>query len=86
MRTKTIVLLVLSFSLFFLGCTRMMHHPESGETMTHWTMARDFQAQERYELAKQYYTMALASARTVEAQEALRRELDAIGRTQQAIR
>lgn len=59
------------------GCsaTRATVTAEGAETIDNWTAARRYQAEGRYELAKQYYSPALASARTQSALEQLKREL-----------
>lgn len=49
-------------------------------THNNWQAARQFQAQGRHELARQYYVAALASARTPEQQEALKRDIEATDR------
>ena len=48
---------------------------ENAETIDTWMTARRYQAEGRYELAKQYYSLALASARTQSALDQLTREL-----------
>ena len=58
------------------GCgPRITVTPEGTETIDNWMAAKHYQAQGRYELAKQYYSLALASARTQSALEQLKREL-----------
>lgn len=68
------------------GCTKVAVLPESGETLSNWTLARDYQAQGRYELARQYYLLALAGARTPESQQTLQRELNSVDRMIEAMR
>ena len=60
--------LLLACSLGLTGC-------EADETIDTWMAARRYQAEGRYELAKQYYSLALASARTQSALDQLQREL-----------
>jgi len=47
-------------------------------TKSHWKLARDYERQMRYELARQHYLLALASCRSEPAQTQLRRELESI--------
>ena len=47
-------------------------------TRHHWTLARDYEKQMRYELARQHYLLALAACRTEASQAQLRRELESI--------
>jgi hypothetical protein len=47
-------------------------------TMHNWKMARDYERQMRYELARQHYLLALASCRSERTQTQLRRELESI--------
>ena len=47
-------------------------------TMHNWQLARDYERQMRYELARQHYLLALASCRSASTQEQLRRELESI--------
>ena len=80
---------ILLFALICLCCgcgTRFVGVPETASTLQHWTLARDYQAQGRFELAKQYYTLALADARTPQAQEALKIEIEGAERQIQAMR
>lgn len=51
---------------------------ESDETVVNWTQARHYQAEGRYELARQYYMLALSAVRTQSALEQLQRELYAV--------
>jgi len=47
-------------------------------TMHNWRLARDYERQMRYELARQHYLLALASCRSENAQAQLRRELESV--------
>ena len=47
-------------------------------TVHHWKLARDYERQMRYELARQHYLLALASCRSESTQAQLRRELESI--------
>ena len=47
-------------------------------TMHHWHLARDYERQMRYELARQHYLLALASCRSESTQTQLRRELESV--------
>lgn len=60
--------------------------PETGSTLSNWTYARNYQAQGRYELARQYYVLAMADARTPDSQAALRQEIEAVERQIEALR
>lgn len=53
---------------------------ESEDSIANWSLARDYQAQGRYELARQHYLLALASSRTAQTQSTLQRELDSLDR------
>lgn len=48
---------------------------ESDETIDNWLLARRYQAEGRYELARQHYALALAAARTQSGLNQLQREL-----------
>ena len=47
-------------------------------TTQHWKLARDYERQMRYELARQHYLLALASCRSESTQTQLRRELESV--------
>jgi hypothetical protein len=47
-------------------------------TARNWKLARDYERQMRYELARQHYLLALASCRSEPTQTQLRRELESI--------
>ena len=47
-------------------------------TMHNWQLARDYERQMRYELARQHYLLALASCRSESTQAQLRRELESV--------
>lgn len=68
--------LALACALGLSGCAPSTSvTAEADETIDTWMAARRYQAEGRYELAKQYYTLALASARTQSALDQLQREL-----------
>lgn len=80
-------LLLLCFALPCMeGCTKVAVTPEAEEAISNWSQARDYQAQGRYELARQHYLLALAAARTPESQQTLQRELDSVDRMIEAMR
>lgn len=85
---RNVVLSILCTSLLWLsGCSRHVTHiPDSSETIANWQLARNYHGQGRLELARQYYVLALASARSPEVQVALQREIDAADRMLQAMR
>jgi hypothetical protein len=80
--------LVLALALAFnlAGCAEYTGVPETGSTLSNWTLARHYQAQGRYEMSRQYYVLALADARTPDSQVALRQEIEAIERQIQTMR
>ncbi|MDR0465761.1 MAG: hypothetical protein LBH94_00210 [Deltaproteobacteria bacterium] len=47
-------------------------------TRHNWNLARDYELQMRYELARQHYLLALASCRSESTQAQLKRELESI--------
>lgn len=55
-------------------------------THSNWQTARNYQAEGRHELARQYFVVALASAKTPEEQTALKQEIEAADRMIQAFR
>lgn len=68
--------LLLACALGLTGCaSQTAVTAEADETIDTWMAARRYQAEGRYELAKQYYSLALASARTQSALDQLQREL-----------
>lgn len=69
------------------GCsTKYTGVPETGSTLSNWTIARNYQSQGRYEMARQYYVLAMADARTPDSQVALRQEIEAVERQIEALR
>ena len=74
-----ILLVPLLMGLFLAGCS--FHSPlvaESDEPMDNWVLARRYQAEYRYELARQHFALALAAARTPTVVERLKQELAAV--------
>ena len=74
-----ILLVPLLMGLFLAGSS--FHSPlvaESDETMDNWVLARRYQAEYRYELARQHFALALAAARTPTVVERLKQELAAV--------
>jgi len=51
---------------------------DTDATMHHWKLARDYERQMRYELARQHYLLALVSCRSDPTQTQLRRELESV--------
>jgi len=47
-------------------------------TAHNWKLARDYERQMRYELARQHYLLALAACRSESTQMQLRRELESV--------
>jgi hypothetical protein len=76
----------LVLTLVLTGCAKYTAVTETGSTLSNWTIARHYQAQGRYEIARQYYVLAIADARTPDSQVALRQEIEAIERQIQAMR
>ncbi len=72
--------------LLVFGCAKVIPITESSETLSNWHKAREYQSQERYELAQQYYLLALASSRDPQSQQALKREIKVIERMIQTMR
>lgn len=74
---RSLLPLLLACALGLAGCagTRTTVTAEADETIDNWMAARHYQAEGRYELAKQYYSLALAAARTQSALDQLKREL-----------
>lgn len=71
-----ILLVPLLMGLLLAGCS--FHSPlvaESDETMDNWLLGRRYQAECRYELARQHLALALAGARTDSVVEQLKQEL-----------
>ncbi len=82
-----IIGLMLTASLAGWGCgSRVTSMPETSQTVAFWQQARNYQAQGRYELAKQYYQLALAGSRSLETQTVLQREIEAADRMLQTLR
>lgn len=51
---------------------------DTADTTVHWDKARQYQRQQRFELARQHYLLALATCRTEETRDRLQRELQII--------
>lgn len=82
----SIIIIVCYIYLLTLSCTKTMTISESSETLNNWRIAREYQRQERYELARQYYLLALAGAREAQSQQALQLELKVIDRMIETMR
>ena len=82
--SRILYILLICFAL--AGCVRFTAVPETGSTLSDWVIARGYQSQGRYEMARQYYVLALANARTPDSQVALRQEIEAVERQIQAMR
>ena len=80
-------ILILALVCLCCGCgTRYTAVPETSSTLRNWSIAREYQAAHRFEMARQYYVLALADARTPDSQWALRQEIEAVERQIQAMR
>jgi hypothetical protein len=92
MDRRSIFLMLLCFVLVgFLatclaGCARYTAVPETGSTLSNWAIARGYQSQGRWEMARQYYVLAMADARTPDSQVALKQEIEAVERQIQTMR
>lgn len=88
MRTPAILLLLASLALPALaGCGRQVASvPESDEALHNWHQGRTYQAQGRYELAREHYLLALAAARSDDVRDALTREVDVVDRQIKTLR
>lgn len=51
---------------------------DSGETSRYWNMARNYKKQMRYEMARQYYLLALAGCRSDVSVQRIQRELQIV--------
>ncbi len=71
--------LALVFSLCLLpacaNSSKVVAVAESEETIANWQIAQGLQAEGRYELARQYYALALATALTKSAVSQIERAL-----------
>ncbi len=68
------------------ACSKVTASPESASTLAYWRTARSYQAEGRHELAKQYFLLALAGARSSMSQSELQTELEASNRMLQTMR
>jgi hypothetical protein len=70
-----------------VGCgSKTVGVAETDETIHNWSLARQYQAQGRYELAQQYYALALSAVRTQSALDMLQREMMTIDMQIRAMR
>lgn len=77
----------IAFCLFLSACsTSHAYIEESPFTMSNWRIAIENRNAERYELAYQYYSLALSSARTEPVILRLKSEMEALERTIHAMR
>ncbi|AGC49613.1 hypothetical protein BW722_01105 [Lawsonia intracellularis] len=83
---RLLFLLCICIITINVGCTKIMYVPESSETLHNWHLAREYQRQQRYELARQYYILALAGAREPQSQKTLQLEIKAVDRMIEAMR
>lgn len=79
-RKGFLLLLLAGMSIVFGACSS---HPaymvtDADESLANWHQARYFQAQGRYELAREHFLLALAAARADGTRDALTRELHAV--------
>lgn len=51
---------------------------DTAATTKHWNTARGYQREQRFELARQHYLLALATCRTEETRDRLQRELQIV--------
>ena len=68
-------------AVFFSGCAashEVVSVPYTDETLVNYQAGKDFLAAGRYELAKESFTLALASSREPEMRYALMREIDSV--------
>ena len=79
------ILLVCCFLLCACS-TSYSYVEESPFTISNWQLAVENRNAERYELAYQYYSNALSSARTQPVILRLKSEMEAVERTIQAVR
>lgn len=78
---------LLASALAVTGCGgRVATVPDSDEAIQNWHRGRDYQAQGRYELAREHYLLAIASARTADVHDALARELATVDRQLRSLR
>lgn len=79
--------ILVSFCLLLCSCTTSYSYiEESPFTMSNWQLAVENRNAERYELAYQYYSNALSSARTEPVILRLKSEMEALDRTIKAMR
>ncbi len=62
----------------FCGCGQKSIRLNSDSATTDWNQARYFQAQGRYDLAREHYLLALAAARDNEERDVLNQELQTV--------
>lgn len=76
---RFLILLGMLSALAMAGCcTSKTTIPETGETVHNWSLARQYQAAGRYELARQHFSLALSTVRTQSGLDMLQRELAAV--------
>lgn len=79
--------ILLVFCFLLCACsTSYSYVEESPFTISNWQLAVENRNAERYELAYQYYSNALSSARTQPVILRLKSEMEALERTIQAMR
>jgi hypothetical protein len=84
---RAVLLAALAFaSALMPGCGTTYAVIDSDETMNNWHQARYFQAQGRYELAREHYLLALSASRTDDVRAALGDELNAVDRQIKTLR
>lgn len=78
---------LLAVAILMNGCGgRVATVPDSDEAIQNWHLGRDYQAQGRYELAREHYLLAIAAARTADVHDALARELAVVDRQLRSLR
>ncbi len=86
LRTVALCCAILVLMLPLAACSKVTASPESASTLAYWRTARSYQAEGRHELAKQYFLLALAGARSATSQSELQIELEASNRMLQTMR
>lgn len=79
--------LLVSICLLLAACsTQQTYAGESPFTINNWRIAVENRNAQRFELAYQYYAVALSSARTEPVILRIKSEMEALERTIQAVR
>ncbi len=78
--------LLLILVIFLGACKSSTTVPEGPYTIDNWKVAKELREEERYELAYQYYSIALSSANDVETICQLKKEMEDLQRVIKSIR